>query len=132
MPVTSTWLRQNGQKGSYVKNAVTTLIGLAPNTFTFGCTICNDREKLSGRVEVDEFFIGGKNPGKRGRGAGGKTIALVAVERNALQDPETLETYWQIGRVSLQVALDCSAYSLEAFINYNIVNGSTVVTDKLN
>jgi hypothetical protein len=95
------------------------------------CTIRNDREKLSGRVEVDEFFIGGKKPGKRGRGAGGKTIALVAVERNTIQDPETLGTYWQIGRVRLQVALDCSAYSLETFINHNIEDGSIVVTDKL-
>jgi hypothetical protein len=95
------------------------------------CTIRKDREKLSGRVEVDEFFIGGKKPGKRGRGADGKTIALVAVERKPIQDPETSKTYWQIGRVRLQVALDCSAYSLETFINHNIEDGSTVVTDKL-
>jgi len=32
----------------------------------------------------------------------------------------------------LQVALDCSAYSLETFINHNIETGSMVVTDKLN
>lgn len=95
------------------------------------CTIRNDREKLSGRVEVDEFFIGGKKSGKRGRGAAGKTIALVAVERDTIQDPETLRPYWQIGRARLHVALDCTAYSLETFINHNIENGSTVVTDKL-
>ena len=45
------------------------------------CTIRQDRSKLSGRVEVDEFFIGGKKSGKRGRGADGKTIVAVAVER---------------------------------------------------
>ena len=45
------------------------------------CTICQDREKLSGRVEVDEFIIGGKKPGKRGRGADAKTIVAIAVER---------------------------------------------------
>ena len=45
------------------------------------CTIRCDREKLSGRVEVDEFFIGGQKSGKRGRGAEGKTIVAVAVER---------------------------------------------------
>lgn len=95
------------------------------------CTIRKDREKLSGRVEVDEFFIGGKKPGKRGRGAEGKTIVLVAIERDSVQDPETLNSYLQIGRVRLQVALDCSAYSLETFINHNIENGSKVVTDKL-
>jgi hypothetical protein len=45
------------------------------------CTIRHEREKLTGRVEVDEFFIGGKRSGKRGRGAEGKTIVAVAVER---------------------------------------------------
>jgi hypothetical protein len=96
------------------------------------CTIRKDRERLSGRVEVDEFFIGGKKSGKRGRGAEGKTIVLVAIERDTVEDPDTLNQYWQIGRVRLQVALDCSAYSLETFISHNIETGSTVVTDKLN
>jgi len=45
------------------------------------CTIRHKREKLSGRVEVDEFFIGGQRSGKRGRGAEGKTIVPIAVER---------------------------------------------------
>ena len=45
------------------------------------CTIRHEREKLSGRVEVDEIFIGGKRSGKRGRGAENKTIVAVAVER---------------------------------------------------
>jgi hypothetical protein len=70
------------------------------------------RYKLSGRVEVDEFFIGGKKSGKRGRGAEGKTIVLVAVERDTVQDPETLNHYWQMGRVRLKVALDCTAFHL--------------------
>ncbi|MBW1866232.1 MAG: IS1595 family transposase [Deltaproteobacteria bacterium] len=45
------------------------------------CTIRQAREKLSGRVEVDEFFIGGQKSGKGGRGADGKTIVAIAVER---------------------------------------------------
>jgi hypothetical protein len=31
-------------------------------------------------VEVDETFIGGEKPGKRGRGATGKILVLIAVE----------------------------------------------------
>jgi hypothetical protein len=38
-------------------------------------------KKLSGRVAVDEFFMGGQKSGKRGRGADGKTIVAVAAER---------------------------------------------------
>jgi hypothetical protein len=45
------------------------------------CTIHCDREKLSGRVEVDEFFIGGQKSGKKGRGFDGKSIVTVTVER---------------------------------------------------
>ena len=45
------------------------------------CTIRNEREKLSGRVEVDEFFVGSQRSGKRGRGAEGKLIVAVAAER---------------------------------------------------
>jgi len=36
---------------------------------------------LSGKVEVDETYIGGKRQGKRGRGASGKTVVMGMVER---------------------------------------------------
>jgi len=40
-----------------------------------------DRRPLSGNVEIDETFIGGKeHGGKRGRGAGRKVIVVIAVE----------------------------------------------------
>jgi hypothetical protein len=45
------------------------------------CTIRQERKKLSGRVEVDKFFIGGQKSDPRGRGAQGKTIVAVGVER---------------------------------------------------
>jgi hypothetical protein len=44
--------------------------------------IMGNRPKLSGSVEVDEVFVGGKRSGKRGRGAEGKEIVIVAVEKN--------------------------------------------------
>src|SRR3954471_2676736 len=39
-----------------------------------------DREPLAGRVEADETYVGGPRPGKRGRGAAGKTLVAGAVE----------------------------------------------------
>lgn len=38
--------------------------------------------KLMGIVEADETYIGGKRPGKRGRGAAGKTPVIGIVERD--------------------------------------------------
>ena len=38
------------------------------------------RERLTGTVQVDESFWGGERPGKRGRGAGGKSVILAAGE----------------------------------------------------
>ena len=62
------------------------------------CTIRQGREKLSGDVEVDEFYIGGQQPGKRGRGSNGKTIVAAAVERKGKK----------IGRIRLKVIANCS------------------------
>ncbi|MHB9053520.1 MAG: IS1595 family transposase [Thermoleophilia bacterium] len=42
----------------------------------------DDCDSLSGHVEIDETYIGGRRRGKRGRGATGKTIAAGMVERN--------------------------------------------------
>jgi len=85
------------------------------------CTIRNGREKLSGRVEVDEFFVGGQKPGKKGRGAEGKMVVAIAVERDDKKK--------KIGRCRLQVLLDCSEDSLKTFIETNIEPGSTIATD---
>jgi hypothetical protein len=38
------------------------------------------RDKLSGLIEIDETHIGGEKPGKRGRGAAGKSLVVIAVE----------------------------------------------------
>ena len=38
------------------------------------------RDRLAGVVEVDEAFIGGAEPGKRGRGAAGKSLILVCAQ----------------------------------------------------
>ena len=38
------------------------------------------RDRLRGVVEMDETLVGGERPGKRGRGAAGKTLVVIAVE----------------------------------------------------
>ncbi len=82
-----------------------------------------EREPLSGEVEVDETFIGGERAGKRGRGAEGKSIVVGAVEVvDGKKGPIA-------GRVRFQTILDASGESLLEFIDANIEEGSTVVTD---
>ena len=83
------------------------------------CTIRQSRERLSGNVEVDEFFIGGQKPGKRGRGANGKTIVLAAVEKKGNR----------FGRIRLQIVPDCCGDVLEQFVGMNVIPGSCVRTD---
>src|SRR3954452_16762623 len=49
------------------------------------------KPKLSGRVEVDDAYLGGERPGgKRGRGAAGKTPVVAAVETTAERRPRRL------------------------------------------
>ncbi len=83
------------------------------------CTIRQNREPLSGNVEVDEFFIGGQKPRKRGRGANGKTIVLAAVEKDGNK----------FGRIRLQVAPNCSGDVLKRFVHMSVVPGSHLGTD---
>ncbi len=77
------------------------------------------REKLSGDVEVDETYIGDKKPGKRGRGAAGKTLVMVAVE-----DKDN-----HIGRIRLSRLADASEESLIQAVCQSVANGTTVRTD---
>jgi transposase-like protein len=77
------------------------------------------RNKLSGKIEVDETFVGGKKSGKRGRGAEGKSLVVIAVE---IMEKGT-------GRVRMSLISDASKKSLRKFINENIETGSNLITD---
>lgn len=77
------------------------------------------RDKLSGNIEVDETLVGGKKPGRRGRGAEGKSLVVIAIE---LATKGT-------GRVRLSIIPDASKRSLTKFIKENIEEGSTLITD---
>ncbi len=93
------------------------------------CTINPDRKKLSGIVEVDEFYLGGKHSGKQGRGSENKHKVVVAVEHRKSKDSK-LDLFHLMGRARLSVIPDCSAESLIPFIRDNIHEGSTLITDK--
>ena len=77
------------------------------------------RDRLAGTVEVDETYIGGKTRGKRGRGARGKTLVVVAVE-----DKEE-----GIGRIRVRRVADASAMSLIGAVRDCIEPGSLIRTD---
>jgi len=79
------------------------------------------RERLTGEVEVDEFFLGGEEPGLRGGRAKGKKVLVgCAVER---MQPKGF------GRIRMAVLPDAGAKSLTAFLADHVEPGSTVVSD---
>jgi len=83
------------------------------------CTIRKGREKLSGEIEIDEFFIGGQQSGKRGRGANGKAIVIAAVEKE----------HRSLGRIRLEVIPDSSSDFILPFIEKYIEPGSMITSD---
>lgn len=78
------------------------------------------REKLSGTVEVDETFVGGEKPGKRGRGAEGKILVGIAAEDKGSKG---------FGRIRLGILSDASAQSLTRFAQERIEEGSVIRSD---
>lgn len=77
------------------------------------------RDTLSGVVEVDEAYIGGRHKGKRGRGAEGKSLVFIAAE----------DKDGRIGRIRLRLIADASEESLIPAIQNTITPGSTVRSD---
>lgn len=71
--------------------------------------------QLSGHVEVDETYFGGRRKGKRGRGAAGKTIVLGLRQRG--------------GRVKTLVVPDLKAATFRRLIQQHVRRGSTIYTD---
>jgi transposase-like protein len=78
------------------------------------------REQLVGIVEVDETYVGGEKPGKRGRGALGKALVAVGVEDRGVAG---------IGRIRLAVIPDASQGSLAAFAAQTVEPGGEIRTD---
>jgi transposase len=78
-----------------------------------------DNGPLFGEVEVDETYVGGRRPGKRGRGAAGKSIVVGLVQRN--------------GNAKVLVTQDVKARTLLPIIQEHIptAEGTIVYTDEL-
>jgi hypothetical protein len=78
-----------------------------------------ERERLSGIVELDESFLGGKTPGRPGP-ASGKAPVMIAVERISAQ---------RLGRIRLAVAKAPGTLGLVDFACEVIEPGSVIRTD---
>jgi transposase-like protein len=78
------------------------------------------RDRLAGLVEADESYVGGEKPGKRGRGAQGKALVLLAVQ---LQPGE------KIGRIRMCHVPDASGRSLVPALESMVIAGSEIRTD---
>jgi len=77
------------------------------------------RDRLSGSIQVDETYIGGGQPGKRGRGAAGKTLVVIAAQ----EDGDAT------GRIRLRQVADASAESLGPAVQEMVEPGAVVKTD---
>ena len=74
-------------------------------------------EMLKGHVELDEAYVGGHRPGKRGRGAAGKTIVMGLKERG--------------GKLTTAVIPNVKKDTLRDVVLANVEAGSIVSTDEL-
>lgn len=75
-----------------------------------------DDAMFKGELEADESYFGGKRKGKRGRGAGHKTIVYGILERG--------------GKVTVSIVPNASAESLLTETVKKVRRGSIVYTDK--
>lgn len=78
------------------------------------------RERLSGRVEVDETYLGGSEDGVHGRQTERKALVVVAVEE---------KTGKRMGRIRMRRVKNASASSLHPFVRECVEPGSVVHTD---
>ena len=75
--------------------------------------------RLENFIELDDAVVGGKRPGKRGRGAQGKKPVMVAVERRGSK----------AGFMAAQVVDTINKQIVRDFIKYRFKPGQTVRTD---
>ncbi len=79
------------------------------------------RDRLCGRVEVDETFVGGEEVGVDGRQTRKKSLVVIAAEEDGRG----------IGRIRLARISDATKNNLHSFVERAITPGTTVHTDGL-
>lgn len=80
------------------------------------------RDRLAGRIEVDETYVGGEEEGVRGRETERKALVVIAAQEDGKG----------IGRIRMRRIPDASSKTLHAFIVASIDLRSTVRTDGWN
>ena len=81
------------------------------------------KPKMSGRVELDDAYLGGlRSGGKRGRGAAGKTPFVAAVETSLDRQPK---------RLKLQVVKGFRKAEIAKLAQSSFAVGTNVVSDGL-
>lgn len=77
--------------------------------------------RLENLIELDDALVGGKKPGKRGRGAAGKKPILVAVERRGSH----------AGFMAAKAVGEITKESVGDFLTHHLKPGQNVRTDAL-
>lgn len=90
--------------------------------------VAPDRELLHSEVEVDETFVGGKDPDRDGRG-GDKALVVGAVEVIPFSDPKTGSIRHRSGRLRLRMVENASASCLVGFVQQEVEPGAIINTD---
>ena len=78
-------------------------------------------KRLSGNIEIDEAYFGGRRKGKRGRGAAGKSVVLGLLERQGkvytrVVDSITAEQFLEVIRAKTRKG---SVFHTDTFKSYN-------------
>lgn len=80
--------------------------------------LSEDYEKMTGEVEVDESYFGGKSKGTRGRGAEGKTAVFGMVQRG--------------GKLEARAVKNVKRNTIMPIVDANIEKGTQVYSDEFN
>lgn len=79
-----------------------------------------DARILSGNVQVDDAYLGGKRSGKRGRGAAGKTPIIAAVQTDSEGNPELIK---------LRVVNELTMEQIKIWAQLNLNRESNITVD---